>query len=403
MLKNKQKTHFFTHHYKKASKKLAKNIENQIKKSFSAGAITDIGNIQVNTQIYSGSIEISFLSQDFENVCKCINHAIAYSNITPGMEDEIILQEKSIWQFTSSQLLFQLKYKFLSKFFEKKEYSHLFSCTLDILQDVSFNEIALLYTKILDASKMSIIITGNTETSDDELKNLAEKTFSIIPSLSENRNLQTKITRENDSSIDFKDTAVVVQVKRIFGSDIEAKDAGPRPEHLIPTTEFLDPAIVVLTSPSKTGEDYANFILALSVLQEKMKNDTSFQTLASDIQLFQFDEIDGVYGLAFFEVESSKKLYNYFKTFTDKKFSITENDLKNAKISYIGSTYGNLSTSEDNAKMMNENLSSTGNAFYHIDFLKSLKNAQLQNVQKSYETYIKGCPVYWIFTGDTKK
>ena len=427
-------------------KTFAKNIEKQMQKAFFSLSLTDMGNIQVESGIYSSFISISCLQQDFETICRCINHAIAYPEITPAMEDEIILQEKSIWQFTSSQLLFQLKCKFLSNFFASENHSYLFSCTADILQDVNFNEIASLYEQILDASKITILVAGNTGKNKTENQKLLEKSLSMIPKITqeslkkngsselesgatenstsdvgasgvvspENSEHRTELGSPENSehktevgtSFFASDEAISVHLKRIFGSDIKAKDAGPRPEHLIPTTEFKDPAIVFFKSPSKTSDEYANFLLALTILQEKLKNEIvtdETKKLASDIQILQFDEIDSVTALSFSEVENSKLLYNYFEKTIQKTPNIINNELKNAKINYIGNNLGNLATSDDMAKKMNQNLCGTGNAFFYIDFLKMINDASLLDVQNVYKKYIEKMCTYWIFSADTKR
>ena len=377
-------------------KNLAKNIEMQIKKAYEAKIISDMASIKVESKTYSGFISVTFVSQDFDNICRCINNAMAFGNTTPAMEDEIILQDKSLWQFESSGVDLQLKYRALSHFFKNSGYDYLFSCTSDILQDVSYNEISALYAQFLDSRVIKLIISGNSGKQKDELEELLSKTFAIL------RSKEPKIVKR-DFPIDFKETVQIAKVKRIFGSDISAKDAGPRPEHLIPTSEFKDPALVFIRCPKMSEENYADFLLALEAMKEKIKRQGIKSELISDARLFQFEELDSFIALEFFEVKNSKSLYKLFSDITNSNEILTDSEIAKAKISIQKELFEGYGISEETAIILDSNLCRSGNAFFYIGLFEKLQKSQSSNVRKAYSDYVSKCETYWIFSADTKR
>ena len=239
------------------------------------------------------------------------------------------------------------------------------------------------------------VIVAN-ENQKDELEELLFKTFAIL------RSKEPKIVKR-DFPIDFKETVQIAKVKRIFGSDISAKDAGPRPEHLIPTSEFKDPALVFIRCPKMSEENYADFLLALEAMKEKIKRQGIKSELISDARLFQFEELDSFIALEFFEVKNSKSLYKLFSDITNSNEILTDSEIAKAKISIQKELFEGYGISEETAIILDSNLCRSGNAFFYIDLFEKLQKSQSSNVRKAYSDYVSKCETYWIFSADTKR
>ena len=96
---------------------------------------------------------LALVEQDFPIMLGCINKGIIFGEITPAMEDELVYMEKSKWRYLNNMLDFQLKTKALTSFYKGSNFEHLFNCTSDILQQITFNEIRAMYTKLINASR----------------------------------------------------------------------------------------------------------------------------------------------------------------------------------------------------------------------------------------------------------
>ena len=83
----------------------------------------------------------------------------------------------------------------------------------------------------------------------------------------------------------FTQMTQVSRLKRIFTTNIKAEDAGPRPEKLIPTTEFFDPALLILQSPKKIDENYYLYSLSMRGFEKFLKDDADSNKHFSDLEI----------------------------------------------------------------------------------------------------------------------
>ena len=120
----------------------------------------------------------------------------------------------------------------------------------------------------------------------------------------------------------FSKMTQISRLKRIFTTNIKAEDAGPRPEKLIPTTEFFDPALLIFQVPKKVDNEFTNFSLAIRGFEKFLQDEISKNktNLFSDVEIINFEETDGFIAFQFYEVKNSTELYKYIES-KAKEFS----------------------------------------------------------------------------------
>ncbi|MGP1588261.1 MAG: hypothetical protein ACTTHG_07990 [Treponemataceae bacterium] len=386
-------------------KSLARTIEEQIFKAYNTGAIIDTGSVDAYSRIYKGQIVISCTSQDFYSVLQCINTAFIFGKISPYMEDELIYLERAKWRFMNNTLDFQLKCKALSAFYKGTEIENLFNCNQDILQNITFSEIKKLYNQNLNADRIGIVVTGNPNLDKVQLKELFNKSLGMLKSLD--------FEKPEQAEISFAELTQVSRLKRIFGSDVKAENAGPRPEHLIPTTEFKDPAVVFISCPKRKSQEYANFILALNCIVQSINNDFELQgkkRIAQSAKIIEIAELDQIIGIQFDQIIAIKALYKYFaqKCFSFGKTNLLQNQkgqkqIEDGKTFFESYIFLELQNSESCAKKIALNYCSEVSALYHIELYKNIQKLNIEDLQESYEKWLAVPKMYWIFSADSKQ
>ena len=390
-------------------KTLAKLIEIEIQKAYEARILFDTGHIEVSSGINKGNLTLSCTTQDFPIMLKCISNGIIFGQITPAMEDEIVYMEKSKWRYLNNMLDFQLKTKALTSFYKGSNFEHLFSCTSDILHQLTFNEIRAMYTTLINSSRISIIVTGNSGISLNEenqiylLKDNLNNYFGNIKALPfENKNLPDP---------QFTQMTQVSRLKRIFTTNIKAEDAGPRPEKLIPTTEFFDPALLILQAPKKSDENYYLYSLSLRGFENFIKEDKLATEYFSDLEIIYFEETDGLIAFQFYEVKNSTELYKYF----EKKFieyfkqiqTITPENFAILKTYWTSKEISQTNTSESLAKKIWSAKKLELSPLFHINQYEKISNLSLESYKSEMATllssYFDNLKPYWIFSADTKR
>lgn len=390
-------------------KTLAKLVEIEIQKAYEAGVLLDTGHIEVSSGINKGNFILSCTSQDFPIMLGCINNGILFGQITPAMEDELVYMEKSKWRYLNNMLDFQLKTKALTSFYKGSNFEHLFSCTSDILHQLTFNEIRAMYTSLINSSRISIIVTGNPELSLNEeddsatLKKYLNNYFGSMKALP----FETK----NLPQPQFTQMTQVSRLKRIFTTNIKAEDAGPRPEKLIPTTEFFDPALLILQSPKKESEQYYLYSLAMRGFEKFIKEDEQKNKHFSDLEIIYFEETDGFIALQFYEVKNATELYKYIeKKFIEYSKQITttsSEEFSILKTYWASKEISEINTSEKLVKKIWSAKKLQLPALFHINQYEKISNLSLETYKTEFATNISSYFVdikpYWIFSADTKR
>jgi zinc protease len=206
----------------------------------------------------------------------------------------------------------------------------------------------------------------------------------------------------------------ISRLKRIFTTNIKAEDAGPRPEKLIPTTEFFDPALLILQVPKKTYNEFTNFSLAIRGFEKFLQDEISKNTtnLFSDVEIINFEETDGFIAFQFYDVKNSTELYKYIEL-KAKEFSKI-NYLSNApkeftllKNYWITKEIPKTNSSENIAKKIYSSIRLNLPAQFYINQYEKISELTLEEYQDFFTAkiaeYFNNLEPYWIFSSDTKR
>uniref|UniRef100_UPI00298E2935 insulinase family protein n=1 Tax=Treponema sp. TaxID=166 RepID=UPI00298E2935 len=210
------------------------NIERSLYQKFNQKIIHFIPEVQCDTGIFSSTITVECLAQDLNEVIDSCSEALIFSEIQPALVDTIVMQKKSNQIVKNSSPVFQLYANGVNTLFKTKEYQNIFLQPKDILKNISYAKVMQAYPAFLNAARYKIFIAGKID-DPNSVKNNLELAFGILKSgeaLSK-KNIETQLPSRKTKKI---------KLVHLFLTDVSREKAGPRPQVLIPTTEFLDPA-----------------------------------------------------------------------------------------------------------------------------------------------------------------
>lgn len=190
-----------------------------------------------NVDLKSSSITIECLAEDFDYVIDSFYEALVFAEIIPAMADASLMERKTEQIVKTGSHVFQLKSAAVSSLFKSKELSAVYTLNQDVYKKINFSRIIENYPEFLNASRYKIIISGNCADSFKTEENLRKKLNSTLGVLAAKDSVKKINFELNHPNKKVKK----VKINHVFLTDVSRDKAGPRPEVLIPTTEFLDP------------------------------------------------------------------------------------------------------------------------------------------------------------------
>ena len=206
----------------------------------------------------------------------------------------------------------------------------------------------------------------------------------------------------------------ISRLKRIFTTNIKAEDAGPRPEKLIPTTEFFDPALLIFQVPKKVDNEFTIFSLAIRGFEKFLQDEISKNktNLFSDVEIINFEETDGFIAFQFYDVKNSTELYKYIelkaKEFSKINYlSTNKNEFTLLKNYWITKEIPKTNSSENLAKKIYSSIQLNLAAQFYLNQYEKISNLTLEEYKNSFsekiDKYFSNLEPYWIFSADTKR
>ena len=237
---------------------LAGIIQKEINKKQYEGLI--IGNVSVSakTDISTSSILINFEKADQEAICQAIANSIIFGQVAPASADRAVSSKQYHKRLENGSATNQLFYAAVKTIYGKGDFARIFDTENDVLQATDYMSILSAYPALLDASRYSIILTGDF---DDSIFPILEKSFAIFANNNEVLN-----TYDDKEAIP-KNKKITTKIRHTFLTDVPAEEAGPQPTVLIPTTEFLDPVIYITKAPEAGSKQAAIFNAILNQIQ----------------------------------------------------------------------------------------------------------------------------------------
>lgn len=316
-------------------------------------------------------------AEDIEKAFYDFISLFTFFSISPLEADIVNKEIQGEERIKTSLLKTQLDEAALREIFGKTKQPPLFSINTD---SIGYEDIQKRLSKLYNAQAVSLSFMGREE-SLVSLFVLSEKTLSFLKN-------QGKISTEV-YSFEIPDRKKRVSLSHLFTSKLDAKDAGPRPLRLIPTTEFFDPLHIYFKRPLDENQAYFDaFFYTLSAILNETNTEKSF----SNLQYYIDTEIPELASLEFSEVKTAKKIESLFsKTLASfPEWIEDESALERIKNIWIKEKFTQYETKSIDEKIQMQK-----------DLLKIIK-AESSVFLEVFELLIKQAPKLWLISQDTK-
>lgn len=242
---------------------LTTNIQKEIYNQAQAGYIQGLPSVSFEVQLATSYILLECEKEDFEVCCRCISNALIYGDIIPSSADRAVSNRQYQKRLENGTVTYQMYCAMINTLYAKTDLSKIFNSEKEILESTSYQHILETYPKLLDASRYSIIITGNY---DSDFEKTLNRTIALLGNQNGSVNYSEATTKMP------KNKSVTVKVNHTFLTDIPAEKAGPMPAVLIPTTSFVDPVLYVFESPNKGTKQSALFNALIYYLEDRLNS-----------------------------------------------------------------------------------------------------------------------------------
>lgn len=379
-------------------KGLANAFLTQFQEAVSANSALNLPSVSSSTDLYSSQITVSCLAKDFDTILSIMSKELLFGSIIPSEADELFYNENYQWRIRSAQLDFQLTCTGLSAIYSGLEEEEFFSITNPILEKADFNSIQAGYTNLLDASNLSILLSGAI-TQEKKLK--LNHYFGLL------RQLRTTKDTKDETKITIPNMELSTRIRHTFTTDIPAELAGPRPTNLIPTTNFTDPGQVYIMGPGKNDIDYPLYENLLSEFCKEL--DTSLKHLskspAEGVSYYVFDTLnaDQSIGIITFEKIHNKKNTKLLFFQTQQVFA--EKLSQEITLPYLQAQGIQLLFSQQPDNLIHNFLltgSSAGNPNMCFNWYNTLLSATITDYEKTMKFITSPESVFWLFSADSK-
>lgn len=219
---------------------VALKIKTFLYEKYDTNQIKTVPEVYTDCALNNSIIYTECLKDDLEQIIEVFADALIFTDFIPAMVDSVVMERKSSQIVKTSSPVYQLYSSAIRHFYAKnKIYSQNYSLNKDILKKVSFTKILDKTTRLFNADRYKIILSGNlnglTDADAGKIISPMNDTFGILP------NEGPVKKAPGDFNLNAVNT-VKVKLVHLFLTDVSKDKAGPRPQVLIPTTEFLDPA-----------------------------------------------------------------------------------------------------------------------------------------------------------------
>lgn len=351
--------------------------------------------IESETENSCSYITIECHSADVPVCINSIGKTLFFSEIKPAEADSYVYSVQTQKRLYNGNPVNQMLFRGIKYLFESSVYRDIFDSENDILQNTNYNDLLAAYPNFLDASRYSIVITGNFDY-DSAVSSLENSIEMLIP---QNINY---LSQYNNEMPDFpsKTKRISLKIRHLFYTDISADKAGPMPAILVPTKEFLDPVQYWFKTPEYNSKDAVIFNSLLLRLQEKLSEQgketkilfPSREIPAAAITFLNVkrtNEIDRIYAMTVFE------FLKLIKSKDINSFKESE-EIKNA---WILNTLTSSQTNKGTAKL----IASGTYPEEYLDNYKFILNCTDEDFAKTAEKFLKAEAPLKIYSADSKR
>lgn len=369
------------------------NISRSLNDKKIHGQIISSPDISAWTEETSSFIQIEFLPQDLNEVLDSFISSLIWAEIQPLTADHLVSEQNYQWSIKKQYLDFQLKSAFLSQAYRKTDYEKVYDLKSQALKNTTYDSIALNYTKLLDASLYSIVISGDTTAEECEV--LLERTFGLLKE-------QNVIKERIIPRPDLKKKNYRLQLAHNYTTDKTSADAPKDVPVLVPTKTFTDPGLLVLEGPEPSVEEDI-FNALLTDISMRMSKKTGTQT---DVQFSTTDLKTGI--ITVLKLDRTSTLSKAFsESLEELKADLNNTDTADKTILRLKSQWAvkalkKCSTQNGTAELLHKGLIED-NPYRYLESYTTIEKATAADFTEILEKYFKEDDAVKVFSADTKK
>lgn len=345
------------------------------------------------TEDTASYITISCMADDIPQALLATTNAILYGDVEPVIADSLVAEQKNQWLLKSANLLYQMSSSALGTIYSGTSFEKLFDADTSILKNTKYNSFPREYTKLLDASLYSIVITGNTD--PKKITSYAQNSIGLLQQQTE----RTVLVPEMPT---FTKMTRTVRLRHTYTTDIPADEAGERPEILVPTTDFYDPVQFWFEPPSSIQE-IPLFNALLYELQNRMQKECgpaipcSVQTATPILHIGCIQGEKILHTASF--LAAYKKVLRSLLTDLQKDSGTLSSSISSL---WISQTLDKTLSNEGTASLIQRGLSVSNPELYLDEYL-TISQADNSKYRTVLEQYFPEDPVFKVYSADSKR
>ncbi|MCR4742611.1 MAG: insulinase family protein [Treponema sp.] len=375
-------------------------IQREIYNYQAQGIILGNPSISSQTDLFTSHILIDCDYMDFSAIIRAMSKALIYGQIPPASADRAVANRQYKKRLENGSAVTQLMAYGIKNIYPNSDFTKIFDAQNEVLQNTTYTDILSAYPRLLNANKYDFIICGNYQ-KEEEIINIISQNFSKL----EKKEKFTFTLPEGK----FPKKSSKVSIIHTFLTDIPAEEAGPQPAILIPTTEFLDPAIFYFKAPEDSNQLYL-FNALINYLEKILSQEINKNPRLSETKvLLQLTQPKMNFAsLIFTNVSHTKELDSCWKIAIKRLRQELEN--RPIEISQEIKNYWNLKELEASGSNSGTALLLQKGFEYKIDepkadyYLQEYKSIQKANAQDFYSIldYFPITPDYRLYSKDSK-
>ena len=380
---------------------LAHNISDAIYRAQMEGAIAGEPEVYTRTEDYFSFVELECSPDDFDAVARAFIEAVVYGEFEPALMDDILFDQRSQWASKKMALWFQMESAAHSEMYGNSARKKLYDIDAPILQNLTYERIVASYPELLDCRRYSLAVAGNTSQLD--IKAILQDTFGVL------RQLGVYYTDTNQSGWrqevqEFTLPSAVRELKlnHVFGSDIPAEKAGPRPLHLIPTKDFADPVIFYFAAPQDNAERQV-FNAILYDLCERLQNKSARDVVVSVRAADAFFPFAKVQFSKTMDSVATMRLYTATVQEIQAAYSSAGRDMaiSHASALWAAETFSRTGSSAGSARLVHAGLIQNEAQKAYYDYIVLL-SASADDFTHVAAAWFEGRPQFRVYSKESK-
>ena len=363
--------------------------------------IRNFPEVKSQTDLTSSAIYVECLASDLYEVIECFSNALIFSDFIPAMVDSVVLQRKSDQIVKTSSPVYQLYSNGISILFKNKEYQVVNTLEKDILKKIEFTKILEGTTKLFNSDKYKIIICGNIEGSENSYSDLVKYLDEHFGMISGSGKFAKPVTSLNAIARKSRKIRLV----HLFLTDVSKEKAGPRPQVLIPTTEFLDPAQFWVTNTNSGNTDVVfNALLNDFAITLQKECDKVEQKQKMIVMTQSADSFITAGTITFLNVKTASVIDDiYMKVFEEYKADLNEETIKRIKNNWIRKYMSDAFVNSQTCLYIKDSLDfSDADPEKYVKDYQYLMKAEIDEFKKVFDDFNFNSILH-LYSNDTKR